>query len=136
MPDIVLAAAPVDEYLRTAFPVLADYVRTIAQGADLDRLRRAARLSKDARMEAFVDGLLAARSALHELRKPAHAPVADPPPDDPAADAVPAVLVDAAQHHDMSHRPYVGWRSVPDEQARRLIAGALAARKLLDEVED
>lgn len=77
MADTTLAVPPVDEYLRTTFPVLADYVRHAVEGADLDRLRRAARLFQDPRIEAFVDALLVARSALIELQRAAPAPAAD-----------------------------------------------------------
>lgn len=77
---VALAAIARDtEFLRVTFPVLADYIRNAVEGADLDRLRRAARLSGDPRMEAFVDALLAARSALIEMQHPLPQPAAEDP---------------------------------------------------------
>ena len=75
----VAAIARDTEFLRVTYPVLADYIRNAVEGADLDRLRRAARLSGDPRMEAFVDALLAARSALVELEHPMSQPAAVTP---------------------------------------------------------
>lgn len=58
------------EYLRTVLPVLADYLRHIVDGADLDRLQRVARLRGTTADVALLDGLIAARDAAKRKPEP------------------------------------------------------------------
>lgn len=52
------------EYLRTVLPVVADYVRQLAAGADLDRLKRAAQHAEAVHELAVIQALIVARDAV------------------------------------------------------------------------
>jgi hypothetical protein len=69
--DVITEANTADsDYLRMVLPVVVDYLDHIWDGADLDRLRRAATRGKAVRQAVLIDALIAAKAAAACLGRP------------------------------------------------------------------